>query len=248
MRLLTRDGDGKLSFAKILGDSEDQVPPYAILSHTWLPDDNDEVRFEDIENRWPYFTNKLGYAKIALTMDLANKDKFQYCWVDSCCINKADPDETAAAIRSMYRWYRDSAKCYVYLADVADESEIRGSRWFSRGWTLQELLAPRVVKFYSNKGILLGNKEDLSQLIQDITRIPKEAICGKPPLNKFSVPQKLKWRAGRETKKREDQAYCLLGIFDVDIDIVPGGEHTAFARLLDAIHRKDDGKFHTFPR
>lgn len=133
MRLLDRDGRGQLRLTEF---DHDDIPPYAILSHTWGPE---EVTFEDIENSTG--EGKAGHKKIEFCIEQAAADGLLYCWVDTCCINRPNLSELSEAIISMFRWYRDAERCYVYLSDVPDKS-FRSSRWFTRGWTLQELLAP----------------------------------------------------------------------------------------------------------
>lgn len=239
MRLLKLDNEGTLSLTKEL---EVNVPPYAILSHTW-GDDKDEVNFDDLHKS---FQNKAGYAKIRFCGERAKRDNLEYFWVDTCCFNKADHTECTYAINSMFRWYRDAAKCYVYLSDVSVsgggedhpewtwKSAFRNSRWFTRGWTLQELLAPASIEFFSREGEHLGNKKTLEQQIHEITRIPIAALRGVP-LSQFSVHERMRWAAKRNTRKKEDQAYCLLGIFDVFMPLIYGeGEH-ALIRLRNEV-------------
>jgi hypothetical protein len=165
MRLLRRSDDGEFQFTNYLDDKA-TIPPYAILSHTWGAD-NAEVTFEDLGNGSG--KTKLGYNKIQLCAKQAEQDGLQYFWVDTCCIDKANKAELSHAINSMFRWYRDAIRCYVYLSDVSNpafgcsqllwESEFRKSTWFTRGWTLQELLAPSLVEFYSQSGSDLATKD-----------------------------------------------------------------------------------------
>jgi len=149
----------------------------------------------------------------------------------------------------MFRWYKKAARCYVYLSDVSTgkhsrssellwEPAFKRSRWFTRGWTLQELLAPQSVEFFSRDGIPLGNKSFLEQQIHGITGIPVEALRGGD-LSHFSVDERKTWAANRKTTFEEDQVYCLLGIFDVFL--VPNygeGKGYAFLRLQDEIDRR----------
>ena len=247
MRLLTYCDDGELSITADLAD-EDTIPPYAILSHTWGAD-ADEVTFEDLASNTG--KDKPGYKKIHFCGEQAQQDGLQYFWIDTCCIDKADKAEFSHAIRSMFRWYRNAARCYVYLSDVSSssleasgepnpplwESEFRKSRWFTRGWTLQELLAPRTVEFFSREQRKLGDKILLKSQIYKITSIPHTVLEGAP-LSQFSVNERLRWKEHRETKRDEDGAYSLLGIFGVDLAPVYGeGAAGAFTRLMDEIHK-----------
>lgn len=246
MRLLKLSSRGKLSLTE---DLVDNVPSYAILSHTWGAD-NDEVTFADLQNGT--YRRKLGYLKIQFCGEQARKDGINHFWVDTCCINKANHAELSEAITSMFRWYRDAVKCYVYLADVsarkrkhnsdgqtqyAWEADFRISRWFTRGWTLQELLAPKSVEFFSREQECLGDKSTLVQQIHEITRIPVDALRGTP-LSHFLPAEKLRWAAKRQTKRKEDQAYCLLGIFDLFIPLIYGEGENAFVRLQDEISKR----------
>ncbi|KAH7079197.1 kinesin light chain 1 [Paraphoma chrysanthemicola] len=217
MRLLACNNRKHLSFTKdIIGD--DEIPPYAILSHTWQKDQ--EVTFNEMLKRSA--TKKSGYKKIEFCAKQAQLDDLQYFWVDTCCINKADHIELQDAINSMFRWYRDAEQCYVYLWDVSAknvsskewEKEFRKSRWFTRGWTLQELLAPSRVKFYSKDGVYLGDKQSLEQQIHEITGIPIAALHTTPLLS-FSIEERMSWFGDRQTTRSEDRAYSLLGIFGV---------------------------------
>jgi hypothetical protein len=155
----------------------------------------------------------------------------------------------------MFRWYQDAAQCYVYLSDVlrprsdsADkssepwESAFRKSTWFTRGWTLQELIAPASVDFFSKEGELLGNKASLERSICEITGIPVNALRGSP-LSDFSVAERMSWAERRETTRKEDQAYSLLGIFDVYMPLIYGeGKEHAFKRLRELINAHSRGK------
>jgi hypothetical protein len=233
MRLLRRNENGEFTLAEFIGNS---IPRYAILSHTW-GSDSDEITFEDISNNAKALTRNMGYRKISFCMDQAAKDGLQYVWIDTCCIDKRSSAELSEAINSMFRWYQESSKCYVYLTDVATgniiESEIafQHSRWFTRGWTLQELVAPASVDFFSREGEKLGDKFSLLRNIIEITGIPAQALEGHP-LSEFSVTERLSWATRRETKREEDAAYSLLGIFDVQMPLLYGEQRErAFIRL-----------------
>lgn len=244
MRLLERQIDGSFGLTKPLLD--DQIPPYAILSHTWGAD-SEEVTFEDLVEGSG--RDKPGYGKINFCGEQAARDSLTHFWVDSCSIKKSSDSELSEAINSMYSWYRRAAKCYVYLSDVStiegygqQQAAFRNSRWFTRGWTLQELLAPASVEFFTKEGKRLGDKESLKHEIYEITGIPLAALSGAP-LSQFTVEARMRWAERRETTRKEDRAYCLLGIFGVFISPIYGeGEH-AFTRLEEAINiRSSKGK------
>ncbi|KIM95395.1 hypothetical protein OIDMADRAFT_134334, partial [Oidiodendron maius Zn] len=124
--------------------------------------------------------NKAGWRKIQFCVKQAAADGLEYFWVDTCCIDKSDPAELSKAINSMFRWYRNVKKCYVYLADVSSMWDVAfwSSKWFNRGWTLQELIVPVIVEFFSQEHKLLGDKKSLETLIHEITQIPIQALRG----------------------------------------------------------------------
>ncbi|RDW83444.1 vegetative incompatibility protein HET-E-1 [Coleophoma crateriformis] len=248
MRLLQHNNDGEFSLTKDFVSSE--IPEYAILSHTWGPE-AEEVTYRDLIDGTG--KNKAGYEKIRLCGELARRDRLGYFWVDTCCINKANYAELQYALNSMFRWYRKATRCYVYLSDVlspplginaesnaqAWDSEFWQSRWFTRGWTLQELLAPRSVEFFSREGLRLGNKNELKQHIQGITSIPTAALEGAP-LSLFSVDERFSWMERRQTTLEVDRVYSMLGILDIKMPLLKDTEAaTAFGRLREAIDKRE---------
>ncbi|KAG6331200.1 hypothetical protein ID866_7890 [Astraeus odoratus] len=181
-----------------------------------------------------------GYGKLLATCRQASRDGLKWVWIDTCCIGD-NPDVKEEAINSMYRWYRRSAICYVYLHDVVDEifpkyvDKKNGPRWFFRGWTLQELIAPQMLVFFNKEWQEVGTKESLASTLEQITRIPRKILTkGLPGYGDEYRPtaaQMMSWMADRETTKREDQAYALIGLFDVFLPIVYGEREKAFHRL-----------------
>ncbi|KAJ8115950.1 hypothetical protein OPT61_g2519 [Boeremia exigua] len=238
MRLLKRLPDGGFSLTPPLHD--DKIPPYAILSHTW-GDDDQEITFDDILER--KYEEKEGYKKLTFCADQAAKDGIEHFWVDTCCIRKSSDAELTEAINSMYRWYRDSTKCYVYLSDVSwvegawPQAAFEGSRWFTRGWTLQELIAPLVVQFFDANGRCLGSKKTLRKQISEITHIAEEALVGMP-LSRFRAETVMGWAERRQTTRKEDAAYCMLGMFGVYMPLIYGEEDNALLRLKGKLERK----------
>jgi hypothetical protein len=243
MRLLECGPDGEFMMTENLPENENLE--YAILSHTW---GSKEVTFEDLKKGTG--KNKAGFKKIRFSAEQAVRDGLRYFWVDTCCINKSNQVELNEAIISMYRWYRKAARCYVYLSDVSFigcgckrkrgpsetwELAFQGSRWFKRGWTLQELLSPASVEFFAQGGQRLGDKKSLEQLIHEITKIPTSALRNTD-LSQFDVDERFKWAESRETTREEDWAYCLLGIFDVSMPALYGeGKEKAIRRLKQEI-------------
>lgn len=237
MRLLRVNPNGSFSLTSVIGN---RVPRYAVLSHTWETDDQ-EVTFQDLVDGLG--ESKDGYRKIQFCGRQATLDGLQYFWVDSCCIDKSSSAELAEAINSMFRWYRDAAKCYVYLTDVPNvDVESRAfcrSRWFTRGWTLQELLAPSIVEFFSHNGRRIGDKQSLELQIHYASGIPVKALQHNRELFRYSIDERMLWTAKRETTLEEDQAYCLTGIFDVHLLPIYGeGKDHAFGRLRNEISSK----------
>jgi hypothetical protein len=248
MRLLEFNNDGDFSLATFFAHKIPQK--YAILSHTW---EAEEVTFEDLRDG--IGMNKAGYKKIRFCGEQARRDGLQYFWVDTCCIDKSSSAELTEAINSMFRWYRESTKCYVYLSDVsrsavdsndlAWEAAFRTSKWFTRGWTLQELIAPTSVEFFSEKGELLGDKSTLEGYICEIASLPAKALQGSP-LSDFSITSRMSWAERRETTCEEDQAYSLLGIFNIYMPLIYGeGKENAFKRLWEEIDKPSKGECRT---
>jgi hypothetical protein len=246
MRLLEINKHGEFSLTEHIYPN---VPAYAILSHTWAEKDVEEVTFEDFSNgSWK---SKPGYKKIQFCGDQAARDGLRYIWVDTCCIKKSSDAELTEAINSMFRWYQNAAKCYAYLGDVLGgdknqsmwETAFRKSRWFTRGWTLQELIAPPSVQFFSNDSKRLGDRMSLGQQIHEITGIPIPALQ-RGSLSNFTIGERLSWAENRTTKREEDMAYCLLGIVDVFMPLIYGeGREHAFVRLRQEIARRSTNEF-----
>lgn len=238
MRLLRLSNHGSWVSEEFVGEA---IPRYAILSHTWGAD-RDEVTLADLENGTG--NSKAGHKKLRFCADQAAKHGLRYFWIDTCCIDKSSSAELSEAINSMFAWYRDAARCYVYLSDVSTATSSSGppaqqdwylafqkSRWFTRGWTLQELVAPALVEFFSVEGQRLGNKYSLLHELHSITNISLEALQGDP-LGDISVEERMLWIGQRETKREEDLAYSLLGIFNVHMPLIYGeGRKNAFIRL-----------------
>ncbi|KAF4345744.1 ankyrin repeat-containing protein [Fusarium beomiforme] len=242
----------------------EEVPPYAILSHTW---GSKEINFEEIQDRRNSygFRSNPGFPKVKGACSLAHSENYEFIWIDTCCINKSSSSELSEAINSMYLWYKRADVCYAYLADVNyrseyspvastklgsesnivlngnhwnfDESEFRESRWFTRGWTLQELIAPNKVIFYSRDWKSLGTKVTLRPLISSITSIEETVLAGGG-LEVLSVARKMSWASNRTTTRKEDLAYCLMGIFSVNMPLLYGEGDKAFVRLQEQIITK----------
>ncbi|KAI1078697.1 HET-domain-containing protein [Whalleya microplaca] len=237
MRLLNT---GTLELKEFYGDA---LPPYAILSHLWV--DGEEISFHDFTELSPSTTTKSGFHKIQSACDIAQKDGIAWIWIDTNCIDKASSAELTEAINSMYIWYQRSTVCYAYLHDVPDHDlgqddalkQFRESQWFRRGWTLQELIGPRRLIFYSQSWKEIGDRSKtiLTNEISAITGIETSLFQGLADLHEISVAKKMSWAAKRKTTRVEDIAYCLLGLFDVNMPLLYGEGPKAFIRLQEEI-------------
>jgi hypothetical protein len=301
MRLLNVNARG-LELVEFFGD---QIPPYAILSHTW---GNDEVTFQDLQRG--QYEHKEGVQKIHLTRQQAKRDGLSWCWVDTCCIDKSSSAELSEVINSMFNWYARAQVCYAYLVDVCigvhrdsrGETQPQGqeivelyeevcldwrlgsqlhieqrrwydtelysqttttreivdscrhgtlttdatacvafgdSRWFQRGWTLQELIAPRRLKFFGRSWEPLGERdEELLHAVIECTGLRPSVFGNTRALRATPIAQRMSWMAHRQTTRKEDEAYCLLGIFGVHMPLLYGEADMAFVRLQEELARR----------
>lgn len=217
-------------------DVDEPVPKsYAILSHTW---GDDEVTFQDMADPEKAH-HKAGFDKISKTCRVANLQGFRHAWIDTCCIDKSSSAELSEAINFMFALYAGSGRCFVYLEDyrsgVFVAAEFARCKWFTRGWTLQELIAPDDVQFYQTTWNVLGTKKSLLRHIHDITRIPALVLEDKRAVWGCCLAQRMSWAAGRVTRRPEDAAYCLMGLFGVNMPMLYGIGKKAFLRLQEEI-------------
>ncbi|KAL4072768.1 heterokaryon incompatibility protein-domain-containing protein [Scleroderma yunnanense] len=228
---------------KVLEFRDDETTNYAILSHRWMEqeDERDEVR------------QCVGYRKILDCCEHAKGDGYDWLWVDTCCIDKRSSTELSEAINSMYRWYKNSQVCYAYLHDVPGSSFPTTSdkrtypnsngwpEWFSRGWTLQEMIAPSNVQFFNNDWQPIGDKKTLAKTLSHMTRVPQHILTGGLSSDRPCVAQIMSWAADRMTTRVEDRAYSLLGLLDVNMPMLYGEGKKAFHRLqLEIIRMSND--------
>jgi hypothetical protein len=207
------------------------VPRFAILSHTW---EDEEVVFEDIKGDQSIAKSKFGWEKIRQSCKLARNQGYEWIWIDTCCIDKTSSAELSEAINSMFRWYRMSGVCYAFLSDADGDGVIyknvyaRGSklstgvrklRWYSRGWTLQELIAPKRLEFYNKDWAFIGTRKQHKRAIAEAYGIDEYALDGGD-LSRLTVARRMAWLSSRETTRVEDLAYCMLGIFDVNMPLL----------------------------
>ena len=226
------------------------LPDYAILSHRWGRPEQ-EVSFREFQDR-THRQDSYGWRKIVECCHLAKADALDWAWVDTCCIDKSSSAELTEAINSMFQWYKKAKICYAFLPDVSPEpmlspatpessdspvpSTFRNSKWFSRGWTLQELLAPRLVVFFNRAFQKIGTRHSLKQIITKITGIDTCYLLEYgSDLRTASIATRMSWASNRQTSRVEDIAYCLLGIFDVNMPLLYGEGERAFMRLQSVI-------------
>ena len=212
---------------------------YAILSHTWEDEELDFNTFKSGDGQ-----GRKSYVKIERCCAQAKSHGLDFAWVDTVCIDKRSSTELSEAINSMFSWYANATVCYVYLADLSPEEPgststlsdlMRDCRWFTRGWTLQELLAPRHVKLYTRDWTPIGTKQELASLLSIITGIDSNVLAGVKDVHTCSIAQRMSWASQRETTRIEDIAYCLLGVFAVNMPLLYEEGTKAFIRLQKAI-------------
>ena len=243
---------------KVLDFRDDETTEYAILSHRWI--DDTEINYEEMvglanmeEGERDAIRERLGYTKILDTCRQAQKDGYEWVWVDTCCIDKRSSAELSEAINSMYRWYRNAKTCYAYLHDVdgpsfptkKDDEKYPKSNgwpeWFSRGWTLQEMIAPSDVQFFNKDWQPIGNKVMLAETLTEITRVPEDILTDGLNERRPCVAQIISWAADRTTTRVEDRTYSLMGLLDVNMPMLYGEGKKAFHRLqLEIIRSTND--------
>lgn len=229
---------------QLIDFSVDEVPRhYAILSHTW---EKGEATFQDWENS-ETAEKKAGFSKIINACQQARKDGLDYLWVDTNCIDKKSSAELSEAINSMFSWYQNASICYAFLSDVEPMStewenmpphyvkQFLQSRWFTRGWTLQELLAPTELVFYSRDWTRLASRYELASVVATATQIDVRVLNNHKSLSECSIAERMSWLAHRQTTRIEDLAYCMLGIFDIHMPLLYGEGKRAFMRLQEEI-------------
>lgn len=222
------------------------VPTYATLSHTWIYDE--EVTFQEMSQIFHDpdhpATQKSGYQKIIMTCRIAHRDMIHYAWVDTCCIDKTSSAELSEAINSMFKWYQRAEICYAFLSDLRPNSEVKATmrdcRWFTRGWCLQELIAPKQINFYDQTWGFVGKRSELKTLISDITGVDRAVLTDCRILYSIPVAERMSWASKRDTTRTEDIAYCLLGIFDISMPMLYGEGDRAFIRLQEEIIKRSN--------
>ncbi|KAI6038893.1 heterokaryon incompatibility protein-domain-containing protein [Pisolithus marmoratus] len=224
----------------ILEMLDDGTTSYAILSHRW----GVEVTYKEMiglmkmeESKRDEVRKRYGYQKIIKSCELAKKDGYKWLWIDTCCIDKRSSAELSETINSMYRWYQNAQICYTYLNDVdkpafpikQDGEKFAKSNgwpeWYMRGWTLQELIAPKRVEFFNKEWVHIGNKQRFAPTIEGITGIPCDVLKGGLVGKRLSVADIMLWAARRVTTRIEDRAYSLMGLFGVNMPMLYAYSH-----------------------
>jgi hypothetical protein len=249
MKLVGRNDVKKHFQASVPGDEHVSYSPadhvkYAILSHRWL--DGEELTYEMMEHAK---AGGPGYEKLEAFCNQARDYGMEFAWSDTCCIDKSSSTELDESIRSMFRWYRNSTICIVHLAQSESVGDILHDEWTTRGWTLQELLAPYRIKFFNKHWVLMAGGDndikweetELGKILERATGVPHDALRRKFVPSPSKVDERMSWAAKRKTTRAEDVAYSLMGIFDVSLQIAYGeGGDRAFCRLIEAIMHAGD--------
>ncbi|KAH8893495.1 HET-domain-containing protein [Thozetella sp. PMI_491] len=199
--------------------NESAIPKYAILSHTW---GKEEPVYE-----------QAGFSKISKFAQWARNLGYRYIWIDTCCINKTSSAELSEAINSMFRWYKYADLCGAYMSDF------KRSRWFTRGWTLQELLCPADLVFLNASWTPIGTKNSIPA-DKSITGIDEQCLKSLDCLDSFDIATRMYWSSKRETTKKEDAAYCLMGILGIKMPLLYGEEEQALIRLQEEVMNRNE--------
>ncbi|KAJ8453952.1 hypothetical protein ONZ51_g13310 [Trametes cubensis] len=219
---------------------------YAILSHVWQEDEKTFQHIRELQSKGvqTYEDQDVG-SKIRRCINVAKSLGFEWLWIDTCCIDKTSSSELEESINSMFKWYAEADVCFAYLFDVpadcyieAPQSEFWRSKWFTRGWTLQELIAPRQLIFMSAQWVALGTKAALADILEEITGVDAEILTFRRALQHVGVARRLSWASRRITSKVEDKAYSLMGLFDVTMPTIYGEGMKAFRRLQEEIMKR----------
>lgn len=229
--------------AETMLDSVNTSFGYAMFSHRW---EGAEPLYKDVEGSDVFsLAESPGTRKLQSFCRQARERGFRWAWSDTCCIDKTSTSELQKSIISMFKWYRNSDITIIYLGDVSDDSieALRESVWFMRGWTLQELIAPKRIVFFKSDWTPLLTSIDLPvdnykvsttfrQLITEITGIDDDALTNFDPTSRhITIRQRMSWATRRKTTEIEDIAYCLMGIFNVHFPVMYGEGDGAFTRL-----------------
>ena len=241
-------------------DDPQSAPDYAILSHVWRRTHGGEQSYHEVreivklalDGQRPDEARALLSEKIKRCCIYACLEGYEYVWIDSCCIDQSSSAELSEAINSMYKWYSSASQCYAYLHDVDDDddprapnSQFRSSEWFTRGWTLQELIAPSVLVFLTKDWTPIGTKHGMAAVVSEVTGVDIGILQGTDSLETVSVARRMSWASTRSTTREEDEAYSLMGLFGIHMPTIYGEGRHAFIRLQEEILKQfpDDTLF-----
>lgn len=208
------------------------------------PNNRQNIGLKHPHPRWP--SQWPGQTKIWMCCQQAKREEWQWVWIDTCCIDQGNHAELSEAINTMFKYYEDAGVCYVYLEDVSSadcpthmalKANFRRSRWFKRGWTLQELLAPRFIRFMDRNWNFIGTQDDWSEDIEQATGIKEEYLRD---YKQCCVATKFSWASGRQTERIEDRSYSLLGLLGINMPLIYGEGMKAFERLQREVIRYSD--------
>ena len=231
---------------------------YAILSHVWGAQ---ELSFQELQEITGWCERSGGdphafvTTKISRFCQLAELHGYKWAWIDTCCIDKTSSAEVSETLNAMFRYYSVAKVCYAYLSETTldilnkikeylghpefwKDEQFSRDPWHRRGWTLQELIAPRNVHFLSDTWEFLGSKIDFADGLERITGVPAGVLKFERQLKDVSIVQRMSWASKRKTTRPEDEAYCLMGIFNVSMPTLYGEGRNAFRRLQEEILKR----------
>lgn len=224
-----------------LGEFADTaIPPYAIISHIYEDEERSLVEASILDLQDPSILGKPYFEKIKSCCRQAQRDSIEWVWIDTCCLDRSNKEELHETINSSYRVLEDAAICYAYLSDVSStemQSTLENSVYFKRKWTLQELVAPRVVKFFAKDWVFIGTRSILHNIISKTTGIQSAVLTGEKKPKQCHVSERMTWASNRVTTRVEDEAYSIMGLFDITMPILYGEGSRAFRRLQDKIRK-----------
>ncbi|KAG2151687.1 uncharacterized protein EDB93DRAFT_270055 [Suillus bovinus] len=217
---------------------------WVMLSHRW---ERKEPLLHDIQDKVIYDLDPVGtIVKLQKFCKVAHNAGYRWAWSDTCCIDQNNNVELQQSVNSMFVWYHYSALTVIYLSDVPHSSKsgaLANSIWNTRGWTVQEFLAPKIVIFYQAdwtpylNNFSHNHKQSLNIMdeLEHSTGINARALVDFRPGTR-DVREKLRWASNRDTTREEDIAYSLFGIFDVTLPVIYGEKRQkALGRLLQEI-------------
>lgn len=219
---------------------DDKIPPFVILSHMWDAEEVSLLEVSILDLQDPSVHGRDCFKKIQNCCRQAQSDNIQWVWIDTCCLDRSNKEELYDTINSSYRVLEDAAVCYAFLSDVPSteiQSSLEKSVYFKRKWTLQELVAPQSVKFFAKDWVFIGTRSILHSIISKATGIQSAVLTGEKKPKQCHVSERMTWASNRITTRVEDEAYSIMGLFDITMPILYGEGSRAFRRLQDKIRK-----------